>query len=252
MNTHRRIGVVVPATNTVVEEDVFRIAACYAGPSPSFHVARAGYNVPFETSPSGFLDSLLSGLGPAAQSLRTLDIVSCGFFCTSASAATPEPSATQVPDRALSEASRLLGCPVHSPITALCDAARVAGIASLAVFTPYVHSLGARVCRAIETAGLVVTAQEHAGYTTAFEDVPTDVILHAMSHHSFSSSEAVFVSCTNLHTVDAIVELERLSGKYVLSSNTVLLWRLAAALWQGHVPGRPVPRVFALPPPSSA
>jgi len=47
-------------------------------------------------------------------------------------------------------------------------------------------------------------------------------------------SEGIFLSCTNLHTVEVIAGLEKKLGKPVFSSNTATLWFMLKRIGYKH------------------
>lgn len=77
---------------------------------------------------------------------------------------------------------------------------------------------------------------------------PASVRAAACEAAQRAGAEAVFLSCTNLRTLDIRSDLETELGLPVLSSNQVLAWhmaRLAGVAPGGHTPGR----LFAAPAP---
>lgn len=58
----------------------------------------------------------------------------------------------------------------------------------------------------------------------------SEVVDMADSHaREIDEADALFVSCTNLATMDRITELEERHGKPVISSNSATLWRALRA-----------------------
>ena len=100
----------------------------------------------------------------------------------------------------------------------------------VAVATPYIRSVNETERRFLEQAGLEVVSIDgmEIGHT------PTDrrTIAHQPPSRTYAlaravdrpEAEALFISCTNLPTLEIIGPLERDLGKPVLTSNTATLW----------------------------
>lgn len=118
---------------------------------------------------------------------------------------------------------------VSDPLTALIRACRHLKIKRLGLISPYVASVSNTLRHALETAGISVTAFD------SFDepDEAKVVRIAAPSIHAAatamarsSTCDALFLSCTNLRTLDVIDAVERETGLPVLSSNQVLAWDL--------------------------
>jgi maleate isomerase len=119
---------------------------------------------------------------------------------------------------------------VTDPLTAALVALRALNVVRLGLVTPYVESVAGPVRDAFAAAGFVV------GQTLTFgEDVEARVArispasIKAAARAASKDADAVFLSCTNLRTLDIIDELEAELGLPVLSSNQVLAWHMAQA-----------------------
>ncbi len=119
---------------------------------------------------------------------------------------------------------------VTDPLSAALAALKVLGIERLGLVTPYVASIAAPVGDAFAAAGFSL------GQTLTFgEEVEARVAriapasIKAAARAAAKGAEAVFLSCTNLRTLDLIDDLEAELGVPVLSSNQVLAWHMASA-----------------------
>ncbi len=119
---------------------------------------------------------------------------------------------------------------VTDPLTAALAALRALGVQRLGLVTPYVESIATPVRDAFVAAGFAV------GETLTFgEEVEARVAriaptsIKAAARQAAKGTEAVFLSCTNLRTLDIIEALEAELGVPVLSSNQVLAWHMAWA-----------------------
>lgn len=119
---------------------------------------------------------------------------------------------------------------VTDPLTAALAALRALGVHRLGLVTPYVESIAAPVRDAFVQAGYAV------GQTLTFgEKVEARVAriapasIKSAAQAAAKGAQAVFLSCTNLRTLDIIDDLEAELGLPVISSNQVLAWHMAQA-----------------------
>lgn len=131
---------------------------------------------------------------------------------------------------------------VTDPLTAALAALQALGVTRLGLVTPYVESIAAPVRDAFIAAGLnvgeVLTFGEEVEARVA--RIAPDSIM-AAARDAAKGADAVFLSCTNLRTLDVIDALEAELGIPVLSSNQVLAWHMAEATGAplaGDAPGR--------------
>jgi len=129
---------------------------------------------------------------------------------------------------------------VTDPLTAALAALRALNVTHLGLVTPYVTSIAAPVREAFVTAGFTV------GETLTFnEKVEARVAriapasIKAAARQAAQGAQAVFLSCTNLRTLNIIDDLEAELGLPVLSSNQVLAWHM------GQLTGAPLAPDFA-------
>ena len=132
---------------------------------------------------------------------------------------------------------------VTDPLTAAFAALHALGARSVAIVSPYIESVAEPIRRAFETAGFAVPAALSFGeeVEARVARIDPESIRAAARRASDSGADAVFLSCTNLRTLDVIDDLEAELDRPVLSSNQVLAWhmaRLGGAPLSGRVPGR--------------
>ncbi len=118
---------------------------------------------------------------------------------------------------------------VTDPLTAAIAACRHLGITALGMVTPYLASVSIPVQTAFEDAGIAVphlvsfgeAGEENVARITAAS------VKAAACQVGTQDVDAVFLSCTNLQTLDVIADLEARLNKPVISSNTALAWHMA-------------------------
>lgn len=133
---------------------------------------------------------------------------------------------------------------VTDPLTATLAAMRALGIRRPAIVSPYIASFANPIRAAFEAEGLRVAPSisfgEEVEARVARID-PASIREAALAVGKAPQADAVFLSCTNLRTLDIIDALEGELGKPVISSNQALCWymaRLSSAPVAKTAPGR--------------
>jgi len=78
----------------------------------------------------------------------------------------------------------------------------------------------------IQDSGIEVMDLNWLGKATGIEDVSQETVYNIVRQVDKTESQAVFISCINLHTVEIIEKLEGDLGKPVISSNQATMWNL--------------------------
>jgi maleate isomerase len=118
---------------------------------------------------------------------------------------------------------------VTDPLTAAIARLRATGSRRIALLTPYVPSVTEAMVAAfvdngfeIAVSGSFYEERESAVVRIAQKSV-LDAVLRLAAD---SAADAVFISCTNLPTVDILDEARQMTGMDVFSSNSALAWHL--------------------------
>ena len=119
---------------------------------------------------------------------------------------------------------------VAQPLSATLAAFAALEVASIGLVSPYIDTVSGPMRQTFEAAGYAVPAMVSFG-----EEVEANVAridpasIHAAALEVGSNPEVqvVFLSCTNLRTLDIIADLEQRLGKPVVSSNQALAWHMA-------------------------
>lgn len=121
---------------------------------------------------------------------------------------------------------------VTDPLTASLAALAALDVRSVAIVSPYVASVAGPIRDAFRTAGFDVPATLSFGEETEARVAridPASIRDAALEVGAAKGVEAVFLSCTNLRTLDIIDDLETSLGVPVITSNQVLAWHMARA-----------------------
>ncbi|MDL5361563.1 aspartate/glutamate racemase family protein [Halalkalicoccus sp. NIPERK01] len=229
MTGWRRLGVVVPSSNTAVEREFPR----YVPEDVSVHASR----MPLESVTSEALDAMSDRAVECAALLAHADVDAVAYACTTG-------SLLHGPgfDRELEEAlSAAIDGPAVATALSVDRALETLGVDRVAVRTPYNEELNAREREYLEAAGYEVTSIEGRGIednTRIGALTPADAARQVRETVD-PDADAVFVSCTNYRTLSAVEPLESDLGVPVVTSNGATLWdlcRVAGVECEG--PGR--------------
>ena len=212
-DTAKKLGLIVLQADVRIESDFRRLPP---GEVELF-VSRvaSGTEVTSET-----LAAMEGDLARAASLMpRGMRFDAVGYGCTSGTA---EIGAARVADLiggALDTAA------VTDPLTALIDACRADGITRLGIVSPYIPPVADSLVAAIAEAGIKTAARIDFGIAEEAQVARIDsqsLISAAATLAEAGGMDAVFLSCTNLDTLDAIRTLTTQITLPVMSSNTVL------------------------------
>lgn len=118
---------------------------------------------------------------------------------------------------------------VTEPVSALVAACRHLGVSHLALLSPYVAQVSDGLRQVLSDAGIatpVFGSFDEAEETRVARIDGASLIDAACDLGADAACDALFMSCTNLRTLDVIGEIEARIGKPVLSSNQVLAWHM--------------------------
>ena len=124
------------------------------------------------------------------------------------------------------------GCQAHhytNPLKALECYCQTHSISNIDILSPYMLETLTGLTDAISKAGISISS---IGSFNEVDDAqvarisPESIIEAAINLSLNSTSEALFISCTNLRTLEIIKMLEKKIGKPILSSNQLLIWHL--------------------------
>ncbi|HLH64417.1 MAG TPA: hypothetical protein VKV27_01840 [Solirubrobacteraceae bacterium] len=211
----RRIGLIVPSSNTVAEVDFYRRLP----EGFTLHTARMRLT---ETTPEGESVMLDEHLPGAIDDLATARPHAVVFGCTSAGALRGNDYEAALVGRI----AERTGAAAFSVAAAVRSAIRAAGARRVGVVTPYVDALNEKIARSLADDGLEVVAMHGLRITDNFAiaDVqPERIVDFAVERLSGADIDLAFASCTNFRAFDAREEIERRLGVPVVTSNQAAL-----------------------------
>jgi maleate isomerase len=219
-----RLGLIVPSSNTTAEPE-FRT---FAPEGATVHAARMA----LEDVTVDALDEMSHDAVRAAELLGHADVDAVAYACTTGSLIHGPGFDAELED----EISEAAGVPAVATARSVCRALEALGAERIAVVTPYTAALDEKEREFLAAAGYEVVSIEGRGIEANTEIGalgPADAreqVLAAVDADLAASVDAVFVSCTNYRSLDAVVDLEAELGVPVFTSNGATLWDLCRRL----------------------
>jgi maleate cis-trans isomerase len=211
VNWNLKLGIIVPSWNTVMEYEMQRMG----GEGVSIHSQRIRHQADTEEN----LAWLSTQAPAAAELLAHARVNAICHGCTgSGFLKTPEEDLELA-----AELERGTGIPSVTSSSAIVAALRKLGAKKVSVASPYEPWLNEKLRAYLEAAGFEVVAMKGLA-TQAHGSVTTDTVKALALEVLRPQTEAVFISCSNLQTLDIIEEVERESGRPVVTSNQAALW----------------------------
>lgn len=167
----------------------------------------------------------------AALLPQAMDYAAIGYGCTSATAQIGAGKVAQLIGQGAQTAH------VTDPLSALIAACRALNITSLAFLSPYTADVSDRLRTVLADAGIatpVFGSFDEANEASVVRISGPSITKAACDLVAQGSTQAVFLSCTNLRTLDVIEKIEAQTGLPCISSNSALGWHL------GQLTGTPV------------
>ena len=149
---------------------------------------------------------------------QKLDCVAYG--CTSGTIAAGYPSIVEKINLAKPNTK------VTTPITSAVNALKILKINKLSVFTPYTDEINQSVINYFKKENINITELSYFDIASDLDigKVDPGYLSEVLAKKDLSNSDALFVSCTALPVLSIIEDLEKKTGKVVLSSNQTLIW----------------------------
>lgn len=221
----KRLGLLVPSSNTSMEYEFAR----YMPRGVTLHTSR------MPIAPEVTESSLLAMSAASVDHARLLadcraDVILYG--CTSGSFI----KGKGFDARIAQDIEQATGIRATSTSHCVLEALSHVGVKKLAVYTPYIEEVNRRAQTFLQDNGFEVTALYGMGLLDNLDigRVEPGDILKMVLDHDRCSAEAVFISCTNLRTIEIIAPLSRVLGIPVISSNQASLWGALRLLGRGE------------------
>jgi len=211
-------GLIVLQSDETIENDMRRLllnegAALYTSR------VKSGAEVTMETL--GEMSDALTGAAALFPVPVFFDVV--GYGCTSAASVIGADQIAQLISK---------GCEtlyVTEPVSALLATCRALEMRKIAFLSPYIEEVSATLRSVLKENGLEIVSFgsfNEASESKVARITPGSIRQAALDLVTGSDVEGVFLSCTNLQTLDIIHDIEEATGVPALSSNLVLAWHM--------------------------
>lgn len=213
--SRKRLGLLVPSSNTVMEVDFYRNLPA----NVTLHVARILLE---ETTVEAEKRMIEEYVPLAARDLSTVHPDLVVFGCTSASAVYGADG-----DRVLqARLNDVTGAPTVGVMSSVLKALDQIEARRVAVITPYIGALNAKIAERLVSHGLEVVAIHGMGISVNYDIAlvrPNEIVAFAEQRLADVSADCIFVSCTNLRAMEALPELTLRFDVPVITSNKATL-----------------------------
>jgi maleate cis-trans isomerase len=228
-----RLGLIIPSVNTLSEPQFNRFAPAGLG----VHVARARVAGEWKRP----LPEMADEIATSARLLADCRPDVIVFHCT-------DTSMTQGPKgegKILDIVQDATGIAAMATSRLVLEALQRLGLKSVVLLTPYksnkniIDYLDASGIRVVRDVALAKAPMEFGAVT------PQQWTELAVKHNG-PDADGIFLSCTNTTQIDAIADIERLTGKPVVNSNQAVLWGCVRELKGKLPPLAPMPQLGRL------
>jgi maleate cis-trans isomerase len=216
----RRIGMIVPSSNTNAEPDCLLLAP----PGVTIHTTRSGgYDVAAIPDSDEMRRFARQALDQQLKLLVDGRVELVAYACTSATLA-DGPEFDQAFGDEISDKS---GLPAVTTAGALIESIRDLGAQRVAFTSPYVSQLADEAVDFIEQCGIEVVNQ--SGFDKELSSLEQNALTPQDAYRkgleaNHPEAELLVISCTDYRALEAVPALEQALGKPVITSNSALMY----------------------------
>jgi len=226
----RRIGMIVPSSNTNAEPDCLMLAP----PGVTIHTTRSGgYDVEAIPDSAEMRRFARQALDEQLQLLVDGRVELIAYACTSATLA----GGPEFDQAFCDEIMAKTGLPVVTTAGALIEAMHDTGVSRVAFTSPYVPMLASEAVDFIEQCGIeVVNRLDYKNELSSLDQnalTPEDAYRTGLAV-DHPEAEMIVISCTDYRALEAVPALEQALGKPVITSNSALMYACLKRLEVGR------------------
>ncbi len=212
------LGLIVLQTDETIEPE---FSAYFADRTCPLYVSRIPSGAHVSTDSLAEMEKALPAAADLLPKIRPYRVV--GYGCTSASSVIGSEQVERMVQQTCDAAV------VTNPLRAASACAAHLGVSQFALLSPYVEEVNEPLRQAFARNGVSMDVFGSFGEAEESKVVRISrqsVVEAAVNLGADPMVEAVFLSCTNLRTFDAIPEIQKRLKKPVLSSNQSLAWHM--------------------------
>lgn len=225
-----RLGVILPSVNTVVEAWLPRVLP----DGVSLHTARMLLTNNISAESLARMDHE-EGLA-AAHQLATCRPHVIAYGCTASSLV----QGLEYDKSLATSLEKSSGTKCFTVASAIIEGLHALGAKSICIASPYTDEIDHAECRFFEEAGFTVCSTANLGISDGFALAdPSALEMKQLCNQAWHhEADVLLISCLNMNSQEVAGSIERELGKPVLTSTTVLLWKLLKLAGLRHgVPG---------------
>jgi maleate isomerase len=217
----KRLGVIVPSSNTLVEQE---FSNALQNTKVSLHFTR----IPLNNVTVEGLSAMEKHIETASMLLNDAGVDAVVFACTSGSLIKGKDHDAAIAKKII----KVCNCPAVVTSGAVVDSLRKVGAKKVALVTPYIDEINKKEIDFLAQNGFEITKAETLNLIDNLEIGTLSATKAATLARKANSiiADAIFVSCTNFATFTIINTLETQLKKPVISSNSATLWAALNAL----------------------
>lgn len=239
-SVRRRIGVMVPSTNTTCEADFNMVVPR----DVTVHGQRLWMTN--DATGDGAYERMNDEIETGARYLATGKVDVIAYGCTTGSFYRGPGWDREM----LALITRAAGVPAFATTPSVVEALRAFGARRLSVATPYPEWNNERLRAYLEAQGFEVLNVEGepraaAAGNQGINDQPPESVVEFAARVCRPEADALLCSCTAWRSVEAVDALERRTARPVVTSNQATIWAALRALGVDHAV-RGFGRLFAL------
>jgi maleate isomerase len=211
-----KLGLIIPSSNTTLEPEFYRMLP----KTFSVHITRLALK---EVSVEA-LAKMEEKIEDEALKLADAEVDVIGYGCTSGSLFKGLGHDKQIEMKI----ERTVGIPAVATSSAVVAALKHMKVTRVAVATPYILEINRLVKKFLLSNMFQVVDLKSFGIKDNLKigKLPSEETYRLVTRLNYAKADAIFISCTNLATVNIIQRLEKTTGKIVVSSNTATLWAM--------------------------
>ena len=219
MAVRTRIGAMVPSTNTTFEADLQLVAP----ENVTIHGHRMWMTN--DTNSSDGMDRMNQDIESAAQHLATANVDAIAYGCTTGSFYKGPGWDREMIDLI----EKAAGVPAVATSPSVVEALRFFGAKRISVASPYPNWNNEKLRAYLEAEGFEVLNVEGEPWAAkagaqGINDQDPEVVVEFSSGVCRPEADALLCSCTAWRSLEAVDELEKRTGKPVVSSNQATIW----------------------------
>ena len=213
---NRRLGLIVPSSNTVMEPEFYELL------SPDFSIHTARMRLKEVTAES--LAKMEEEAEEESLKLADAGVGIIGYGCTSGSLLKGMGH-----DKVIEEKiEKCSGIPAVATSGAVIDALKAFNVRKIAVATPYIDEINALEKKFLSASAFQIVDFKAFGIKENLKigKLKPEQAYELVMELDSKEAEVIFISCTNFSTIEVIEKLEGELGKPVISSNIATIWAM--------------------------